>query len=71
MLPQALEFARRGWAAAIVMRRGYGGSDGGWAETFGPCDNPNYIAAGKAGAADLRKRRSNFSRTGRTSIRRA
>ncbi len=54
MLPQALEFARRGWAAAIVMRRGYGGSDGGWAETFGPCNNPNYIAAGKAGAADLR-----------------
>ena len=32
MLPQALEFARRGWAALIVMRRGYGSSDGGWAE---------------------------------------
>ena len=29
MLPQALEFVRRGWAAVIVMRRGYGGSDGG------------------------------------------
>jgi dienelactone hydrolase len=54
MLPQALEFARRGWAVVIVMRRGYGGSDGGWAEGFGPCDNPNYIAAGTAGAADLR-----------------
>ncbi|MGB6320510.1 MAG: hypothetical protein WBF64_03145, partial [Xanthobacteraceae bacterium] len=51
MLPQALEFARRGWAALIVMRRGYGSSDGGWAETFGPCGNPNYIAAG---AADLK-----------------
>jgi dienelactone hydrolase len=54
MLPQALEFARRGWAALIVMRRGYGSSDGGRAETFGPCGNPNYIAAGAAGAADLK-----------------
>jgi dienelactone hydrolase len=54
MLPQALEFARRGWAVAIVMRRGYGNSDGGWAETFGGCGNPNYLAAGAAGAADLK-----------------
>jgi dienelactone hydrolase len=54
MLPQALEFARRGWAVVIVMRRGYGGSDGGWVEGFGPCDNPNYVAAGTAAAADLR-----------------
>jgi len=54
MLPQALEFARRGFAAVIVMRRGYGGSDGGWAEGFGPCDNANYVAAGNAGAADLK-----------------
>jgi dienelactone hydrolase len=54
MLPEALEFASRGWAAAIVMRRGYGNSDGGWAESFGSCDNPNYVAAGEAGAADLK-----------------
>jgi dienelactone hydrolase len=54
MLPQALEFARRGWAAVIVMRRGYGGSDGGWAESYGSCDNANYVAAGTAGAADLK-----------------
>jgi dienelactone hydrolase len=54
MLPQALEFVRRGWAVAIVMRRGYGGSDGGWAEANGDCGNPNYIAAGTAGAADLK-----------------
>jgi len=54
MLPEALEFARRGWAAAVVMRRGYGGSDGGWAETYGSCSNPNYLAAGTAGAADLK-----------------
>jgi dienelactone hydrolase len=54
MLPQALEFARRGWAAAIVMRRGYGNSDGGWAETYGSCSDANYIAAATAGAADLK-----------------
>src|SRR5271163_1925510 len=54
MLPQALEFVRRGWAALIVMRRGYGSSDGGWAESYGPCNNPNYTAAGTAGAADLK-----------------
>jgi len=54
MLPQALEFARRGWAVVIVMRRGYGGSDGGWAETFGGCANPDYADAGFAGADDLK-----------------
>jgi dienelactone hydrolase len=54
MLPQALEFARRGWAAVIVMRRGYGGSDGGWAETYGGCGNPDYVTAGLAGASDLK-----------------
>jgi dienelactone hydrolase len=55
MLPQALEFARRGFAMVIVMRRGHGGSDGGWAESYGSCDNANYVAAGNAGAADLKK----------------
>jgi dienelactone hydrolase len=54
LLPQALEFARRGWAAAIVMRRGYGNSDGGWAETYGSCNDANYVAAATAGAADLK-----------------
>jgi len=54
MLPQALEFARRGWATLIVMRRGYGNSDGGWAEGFGSCGNANYLASGKTSAADLK-----------------
>jgi dienelactone hydrolase len=54
MLPQALEFARRGWTAVILMRRGYGSSGGGWAEDYGSCDDPNYIAAGAAAAADLK-----------------
>jgi dienelactone hydrolase len=54
LLPEAIEFARRGWAAAVVMRRGYGDSDGNWAEAFNGCTNPNYIAAGEAAAADLK-----------------
>jgi len=54
MVPQAIEFARRGWAAAVVMRRGYGDSGGDWTDSYGPCANPDFVAAGKAGAADLK-----------------
>jgi dienelactone hydrolase len=53
-LPQAMAFARRGWAAAVVMRRGFGDSGGGFAERIGPCDDPDYVASGLAAAADLR-----------------
>ncbi len=53
-LPQAIEFARRGFAALIVMRRGYGGSDGGWAEDAGGCANPDYLGAETAAVADLK-----------------
>jgi dienelactone hydrolase len=52
--PQALEFARRGFTAVAVLRRGYGGSGGGWAESNGPCGNPIYTYAGRVGAEDLR-----------------
>jgi dienelactone hydrolase len=54
MLPQALEFARRGFAAVVLMRRGYGDSGGGWAEGYGSCGDPDYVAAGAASAADLK-----------------
>jgi dienelactone hydrolase len=53
VLPQMMEFARRGWAVATVMRRGFGLSGGGWAEDSGPCDHSDFIRAGRAGAADL------------------
>jgi dienelactone hydrolase len=53
LLPQAIEFARRGFAAAIVMRRGYGDSGGGFAEDRGSCQDPNYPRAAVAAAADL------------------
>lgn len=50
----ALEFARRGFAVAIVMRRGYGDSGSDMAEHSGPCNNPDYIRSGRAGAADIK-----------------
>ncbi len=51
---QAMEFARRGWAAVVVMRRGYGESGGEVAEGLGPCNHPGYLRAGEASASDLR-----------------
>jgi predicted acyl esterase len=40
LLPQANEFARRGFAAAIAIRRGYGDSGGGFAEDRGRARTP-------------------------------
>jgi dienelactone hydrolase len=54
MNAQLVEFARRGFVAVAVMRRGYGASPGGWAEGIGACAHPGYASAGAAGAADLR-----------------
>jgi dienelactone hydrolase len=50
---QAREFARRGWVAVAFLRHGYGGSGGAWAEEYGSCSNPDYAAAGRAGASDI------------------
>jgi dienelactone hydrolase len=54
LLPEAIELVRRGWTAAIVMRRGYGDSGGGFAEDRGPCQDPNYLRAAVAAVADLK-----------------
>ena len=51
---QAIEFARRGFAVLVVMRRGYGASGGNYAENSGPCDRRHYLVAAKASASDLR-----------------
>ncbi len=50
---QAVAFARRGWVAVAFMRRGYGHSQGEWAENYGSCSNPDYVTAGRAGANDI------------------
>lgn len=50
----ALEFARRGYVAVVVQRRGYGLSDGPYAESAGRnCESPDYMIPARAGAADL------------------
>ena len=55
MLPQAREFARRGWTAVIVMRRGYGDSGGNYAEDAHPCSRrPDFYDSGIESANDLR-----------------
>lgn len=52
-LPTALEFARRGFAVAVVIRRGYGSSGGGWSEGYGSCGQANYLHAALQSSADL------------------
>jgi dienelactone hydrolase len=55
MLPQAREFARRGWTTVVVMRRGYGDSGGDFAEDARACSrNPNFYRSGMESAKDLR-----------------
>jgi dienelactone hydrolase len=54
-LPQALWFARRGWIALIVVRRGYGRSGGEQdGRHGGRCPQTDYQEAGEYSAEDLR-----------------
>jgi dienelactone hydrolase len=53
LLTAAVAFAQRGYAAVIVLRRGFGHSDGPYAESGGPCRSPDYLSPGKASADDL------------------
>lgn len=55
-IPQAREFARRGWTAVVVMRRGFGESGGGYAEDTQACGrDPRYTDATKESVKDLRE----------------
>jgi dienelactone hydrolase len=51
---QAIEFARRGFAALVVMRRGYGGSPGSYAEGHSCCELGTYLHGAKDSTDDLR-----------------
>lgn len=53
-LPVAMEFVRRGWAVAIVMRRGYGTSGGTYSEGVACESDGNFTASGLTAAADIR-----------------
>ena len=58
----AEEMARRGWAVAVLMRRGYGRSGGTYAEPVGPCETADYVKAGNATADDLEAAINGLSR---------
>jgi dienelactone hydrolase len=51
---QAIEFARRGFVVLIVMRRGYGDSDGANVESSGACGRRDFLHAARTSAEDLR-----------------
>jgi dienelactone hydrolase len=51
--PQAIEFARRGFVTIAFLRRGYGTSDGRYAESNGACGHMNYLDAGLESARDI------------------
>jgi dienelactone hydrolase len=51
---QSWEFVSMGFAVIIPMRRGYGHSEGEYAEIEGPCDCSNFYQAGEESAKDLR-----------------
>jgi dienelactone hydrolase len=55
-IPQAREFARRGWTTVIVMRRGFGDSGGGYAEENHVCGGyPDFVSPTKESVVDLRE----------------
>jgi dienelactone hydrolase len=50
---QSREFIKMGFVVVIPMRRGYGHSEGNWAEDYDGCSHPMYYKAGLEGAKDL------------------
>jgi dienelactone hydrolase len=51
---QSEPFVDMGFAVLVPTRRGYGRSEGAWAEGYGSCANPDYYAAGLESARDIR-----------------
>jgi dienelactone hydrolase len=51
---QSKQFVKMGFAVVVPTRRGYGDSEGKWAEAYGPCSNPDYYRAGLESARDVR-----------------
>jgi len=47
-------FVSRGYVVVLPLRRGYGETGGSWAESYGPCQNPDYAGAGLQTAADIK-----------------
>ena len=54
LVAQSKAFVAMGFAVLVPTRRGYGRSEGDWAEAYGPCSNPDYYSAGLESARDIR-----------------
>jgi len=54
MVAQAEPFLAMGFAVVVPTRRGYGESEGAWAEGYGSCADPDYYRAGLETARDVR-----------------
>jgi predicted acyl esterase len=54
MAAQSEPFVAMGFAVLVPTRRGYGESEGPWAEGFGSCLSPDYYSAGLESARDMR-----------------
>lgn len=50
---QSRAFLAMGYAVVVPTRRGYGDSEGDWAETYGTCESPDYYHAGLESARDI------------------
>ena len=70
---QAIEFARRGFAALVVMRRGYGDSGGTYSENS-CCDLASFLHSARTSSDDLRaaiaamKRRADVTTDGMIAV---
>jgi pimeloyl-ACP methyl ester carboxylesterase len=54
LLNPAVAFAQRGYAAVSIMRRGFGRSEGRFAEALsGTCNDRDYLAVGRIAAEDV------------------
>jgi pimeloyl-ACP methyl ester carboxylesterase len=54
MVAQSEPFVAMGFAVLVPTRRGYGQSEGDWAESYGSCAKPDYYTAGLESARDIR-----------------
>lgn len=54
MVAQSERLVAMGYAVVIPTRRGYGASEGEFAEGFGSCSNPDYYGSGLETAQDIR-----------------
>jgi dienelactone hydrolase len=46
-------FVPRGYVVAVPQRRGYGETGGRFNESYGPCDDADFVAAGREAARDV------------------